>query len=443
MSADNAESRFGTLSRGLFAALTGDEVALLSVEGESTDFVRFNHAQVRQAGRVEQERATVRLIQGRRHASVSVDLGGDDDAGRLRAALDEARALVATVDEDPYLLYNTEPRSTRRVQGGALPTADEIVASVAEDAAGLDLVGQHTSGPVWRGFANSLGQTNWHVVARFDASVAAYLGGDRAVQTSLSGADWSRARWQATLAQARVHLAALQRPRRELTPGRYRVFLTPAAVAELFNMLNWGGFSARARRVGQAPLAKVWRGDESLHPGVTLTEDIAAGWAPAFTGSGFVRPDRVPLLAEGRPVGELVSARTAREFDLRENGADSEEGAVALAMAPGDIPTEEALARLGTGLWVGTLWYLNYSDRPAGRVTGMTRFATFWVENGEIVAPVPVMRFDASLARLFGSDLVGLTTHAAELPEINTYGGRSLVGYRAPGVLAEGFALTL
>lgn len=41
------------------------------------------------------------------------------------------------------------------------------------------------------------------------------------------------------------------------------------------------------------------------------------------------------------------------------------------------------------------LWYLNFSDRPGGRITGMTRFASFWVEDGRIVAPLNVMRFDA------------------------------------------------
>ena len=41
---------------------------------------------------------------------------------------------------------------------------------------------------------------------------------------------------------------------------------------------------------------------------------------------------------------------------------------------------------LGTGLFVGNLWYTNFSDRAACRTTGMTRFATFWIDEGEIVA---------------------------------------------------------
>jgi predicted Zn-dependent protease len=114
-----------------------------------------------------------------------------------------------------------------------------------------------------------------------------------------------------------------------------------------------------------------------------------------------------------------------------------------VSLTPGDLPADEALARLGTGLCIGDLWYLNFSDRPAGRVTGMTRFATFWAEDGRIVAPVLVMRFDDSLLDLFGARLVGFTSRAEELVDNGTYGGRSLVGCRAPGMLVEGMEFTL
>jgi hypothetical protein len=153
----DAETRFSALADTLFTHLSGAEVVLLSVDGESTDFARFNHARVRQAGHVQRERATLRLINGRRHASVTVDLAGTGDAERLQAALTEARDLVSGADEDPYLLYNTDPVSTRRVEHGHMPDPAEIVASVADDAAGLDLVGIHAAGPIWRGLATPRG----------------------------------------------------------------------------------------------------------------------------------------------------------------------------------------------------------------------------------------------------------------------------------------------
>ena len=104
-----------------------------------------------------------------------------------------------------------------------------------------------------------------------------------------------------------------------------------------------------------------------------------------------------------------MSPRTAREFGLAANGANGYEVPESLSMAPGTLAAKDALAALGTGLFVGNLHYLNYSDRPAARITGMTRFATFWVEDGKIVAPVDVLRFDDTLFRMLGANLEALT----------------------------------
>jgi predicted Zn-dependent protease len=437
------EDRFRARADALFDALRPGEHAFLEVGGESTDFLRVNHAQPRQAGHVLRERATVRLLRGRCHATVTVDLAGTDDDGRLRIALDDARALVEGADEDPYLLVNTEPGASRRVDAGQMPLPRDMVDCVVEDAVGLDLVGILAAGPIWRGLASSYGLHCWHEVRRHDAKVAAYLGGDRAVQTGLAGADWSRDAWRAMLSDARGRLEFLRRPARALSPGRYRCHLLPAAVDELLSMMNMGGFSAGARRTGASPLAQVVTGQAALHPSVTLTEDTAHGWAPAFTSDGFLRPARVPLLVGGRTAEELVSPRSAREFGIVANGAEPDEAAQSLALAPGDLDAQDVLARLGTGLLVGNLWYLNFSDRPAGRVTGMTRFATFWVEDGQVVAPVSVMRFDESLLNLFGSQLVALGSVAEALVDNGTYGGRGLNGSRVPGLLVEGMAFTL
>ncbi|HUQ73701.1 MAG TPA: metallopeptidase TldD-related protein, partial [Burkholderiales bacterium] len=92
---------------------------------------------------------------------------------------------------------------------------------------------------------------------------------------------------------------------------------------------------------------------------------------------------------------------------------------------------------------ISNLWYLNFSDRPAGRITGMTRFATFWVEGGRIVAPVTPMRFDDSIYRILGSNLVELTSVPEMLPDPSTYGARSTSSARLPGALVNALKFTL
>jgi len=142
-------------------------------------------------------------------------------------------------------------------------------------------------------------------------------------------------------------------------------------------------------------------------------------------------------------VGSLVSPRTAREFNLSENGANGEEMPESLAMRAGTLAADDVLDALDTGLAIGNLWYLNYSDRPACRITGMTRFATFWVEHGKVVAPVDVLRFDDSLYRMFGSNLEALTAETQLLLDANTYQSRQLTSLRLPGALVSDLAFTL
>ena len=98
---------------------------------------------------------------------------------------------------------------------------------------------------------------------------------------------------------------------------------------------------------------------------------------------------------------------------------------------------------LGTGLYVGNLWYTNFSDRMACRTTGMTRFATFWMDNGDIVAPIGVLRFDDTAFHLLGDRLEGLTDTSELLLDPSTYVERSTASARMPGAVVDGMRFVL
>lgn len=184
-------------------------------------------------------------------------------------------------------------------------------------------------------------------------------------------------------------------------------------------------------------------GEASLNPAITCCENVADGMAPSFQADGFVKPGRVALIERGSAVGTLTSPRTAREYGIDSNAANAEEMPDSLDLAAGDLPPGDVLAALDRGLYIGNLWYLNYSDRQACRLTGMTRFASFWVENGLIQAPLQVMRFDDSIYRILGSNLLALTREQELVPDGDTYETRSTRSVRTPGALVGEFALTL
>ena len=436
---------FFSLTDELTARLTGDEVLLANYSGEDSDFVRFNNSAVRQAGSVTQRYMDIELIDGARHATATVTLTGsaDIDTPALRGQLDTLRKNLPHLPEDPYLLYATEVNSTEQVGPDGLPAPEQAVSAVLDAGAGRDLVGIYAAGAIASGFANSLGQRNFSAAHSFHMDWCFYHQGDKAVKASYAGFAWDDGAFGAKVAAAKDQLDILAAPAKTIDPGEYRVYLAPAAVEEVIAMLCWGGFGLKDHRTKKTPLLKMIEGAETMAPAVTIRENTREGLAPNFSPAGFIKPDAVTLIEAGRYRDCLVSPRSAREYGVATTGSAAGEGPSSLDMAAGEIDGDDVLGQLDTGVCVNTLWYLNYSDRPAARITGMTRFATFWVEGGRIAAPLNVMRFDETIYRMFGRNLVGLTARRDFLPSSQTYGRRHTDSSRLPGALIDNFRFTL
>jgi len=422
------------LSRGLRAG----ETLLCNLSAERSDFVRFNHARVRQAGTVEQGYLTLRLARDRRQAAATVMLDGDGHDDALRALRDALEGLP----EDPWLLFNESPSSTESVRRGALPAAQDLPGVVFQESGKLDLVGFYAGGTIMRGFANSLGQRNWHEIDSFDFDFSLHGEGDRAAKGGYAGFEWNRRSFEDKVAAVREQFRILEKAQRSLGTGEYRAYLAPRALGEITTLLNWGAFSARSQKTRQSPLLHMQEGAR-LSSKVTLRENTAEGLSPQFQGDGFLKPERVVLIEKGELRNALVSPRTAKEYGLETNGAGGGESAASLELEKGALEEKDVLGALGEGLYISNLWYLNFSDRPAGRITGMTRFATFWVEGGRIIAPVGAMRFDDSIYRMLGENLLELTRERELLPDNSTYGERSTASERLPGALLKSLRFVL
>jgi predicted Zn-dependent protease len=444
------KQRFFELADYAIGQLRGTETLLANFAGETSDFARFNHARVRQAGSVTQAYLRLTLIdRGRRlHTTLAASFDQPSDHDAIRAAIGTMRSELPSLPADPLLLYATEVNSSNLERRGRLPDATEAVDCVIAAAAGADLVGIFASGPVFRGFANSLGQRNWHRVDSFQLDWSVYLGGDqdakdKAVKSTYASETWNAQEVARRIQSARDQLKFLAVNPRAIEPGQYRAYLTPAAMDELTGLLSWDGVSGRSQRTRQSSLQKLVDGEAALSPMITLRENTTEGLAPSFDDSGFPRPPQVALIKDGAHAGALVSARTAKEYDLVANGACDEESMQSADLDGGTLPMSETLGTLDRGILVANLWYLNFSDRSSCRITGMTRFATFWVESGRIAAPLNVMRFDDSLYRMLGSELLALTREREWIQSRSTYGQRSVESTRVPGALLSSLTLTL
>lgn len=421
------------------------EVLTCRFSGEDSDFCRFNKAKVRQVGKVLQGQMVLNLISNKRQISHVLTLGFDrqSDLDAIERHLRAMREALDQLPEDPYILYNQEPRVVDDVRTSRIPPAETIVSDVLDRVGSHDFVGLYSGGFMARGFASSLGQRSWYQNTSFNLDWSLYLEGDNAAKYSYGGFVWDVGRFENLMADGARSIEVLRKPRRTIEPGKYRVYLAPAALAELVDLLSWSSFGIKSQRSKHSSLIHLAEGTAHLSPLVSMIENTAGGAAPNFDENGFMKPASVGLVQDGRFGAPLVSARSSREYGVPSNGANQGESPESLDLAAGILPEKDALKALGTGLYINNLWYCNYSDRVSCRITGMTRFATFWVEDGKIVAPVRVMRFDDTIYNVLGKNLEALTKERSFMLSTASYGSRSTGSHHLPGALVRDFQLTL
>ena len=289
------------------------------------------------------------------------------------------------------------------------------------------------------GTATLGGQRHWFATETFFLDYSLY-NGQQAAKGVYAGAHWIEAEWVASLSRTKRLLGLLSLPLQDVQPGQHRTYLAPRAFSDLLGMLP---LSAGAWKQGRSPFKKLAEGEVRLSPLLSVRENFGMGLAPRFNALGEVSASSLPLIGGGALQSLLVSSRSAREYGLQANGADDEERVRALDVAVGSLQEQDVLQELGRGLYLSNLHYLNWSDQVSARVTGMTRYACFWVEHREIVGPIRDLRWDESLFDALGPKLLALTAHAETDPAIDTYFQRALGGARTPGALIDRFTFTL
>jgi predicted Zn-dependent protease len=456
--------------RGL--KLGKQQFLMLQFDAEQSDYVRFNQARVRQAGRVQSIKLTLVLVEKRSegqaaqmHFSLSATAHAATDRALCSQALERLQSLISEASPDPLLLFNETPSNSEQILDGDLPEIDEMVSTI--EAATLaqghtDLVGFLALGPRARGLLSSLGASHFQSRESYFFDFSVYAGGlvfpkpapirDKAVKQSIADTHWRPERVKALIQEAAQQSQVLLHSAKKLAPGYYRAWLAPAAVVDLLEMMSWGGFSLNSLRRGNSPLERAYGGLTGEIPGAerskfsplfTLSDCPGDAGVPRFQSEGFIGPQAVPLIVQGEASNLLVSPRSAQEFLTPHNGYDQAEAPRALKLFPGQLDEKRAMQALGTGLYISNLWYLNFSDRVRCGVTGMTRFASLWVENGVPVAPLSAMRIDDSLYEIFGEQLEALGSVVHAIPNVSTYDQRAFGATYAPGALVKALRLTL
>jgi len=190
-------------------------------------------------------------------------------------------------------------------------------------------------------------------------------------------------------------------PAREPISGTCRVVLRPQATGTLLATYGYTTLGAAGYAQGRTAVAGRL-GEAVASDKVTIVDD---GTDPDGLPSGFdvegSPRQRTPLITDGTVAGVVsdlehagvtggVSTGHGVPFGWR-FGADPSPSH--LFMAAGDASEEELLAEVGNGLLISRLDYLRVLHPKDTLVTGTTRDATYWVEDGKIVSWHPPVRF--------------------------------------------------
>lgn len=437
-------SYFEIFSKKVLNNLLSDEDLTLTLTGEKTLFSRLSKAKVRQVTNLDQAFVDFNFVKGNRLLTFSMPFRAvEEDVTFALKKLAEARDWITVLPEDPYLVRPQFYGVTKDENLYELPKNEEMMSAVLDIAGNVDLAGVFSSGDIVRATMNSKGQFHWFKTRNFYLDYSLYNEKQKAVKSLYAGSSWDTQELMRNIKESEYKLSLMNRASKKIERGEYRVYLAPSAVSELLGTLSWGGVSMGAHQRGNGSLKDLWQGKRKLSPLFSLKEDFSLGLSPRFNDIGEVSAPMLPLIEKGEFKNFLISTRTANEYKLESNFSNDWEAMRSPVISNGDLERENILKELATGLYISDLHYLNWSDRETARITGMTRYACFWVENGEIVSPIEDLRFDESYYSIFGDALSRITKFSEINPSTGSYFQRDVGGSKTPGLILSKFKFTL
>jgi len=420
------------------------------MEGENSQYFRFNDSKIRQTGIIEDYNVTLSLYHGKKSLQATTTVSSDIDYSvkNLISEIDGLRAPLSLIPENNFTAFPQKFDSLEVYREGDLPDREGILDGLMDIIDSDNLTGVWTSGKIFRASSTSKGTHHWFEKDSFIFDFSLIDAKENMVKILYPGSDWNKDDFIAAFDDASKRLQLMDKPKLELKPGKYRVWFEPHAVADFVDMLNWNGVSEASLRNGSSCLLKMRKDNVRLSEKFSLDESFDRKSTASFNSRSEVSGN-VSLIKHGILENTLINSKTALEYGLTSNYAEDVNswGMGEYLRAPfmhgGDIKLDERLEKLGTGIFISNIHYLNWSDNLGGRITGLTRYACYWVEDGKMIAPIKTMRFDDSFYNFFGNNLEGVGENVLSRPVIETYDGRNPGETTCPGILVNDFELTL
>lgn len=441
---------YSSICSQVYSTLKEGEGLTIYMEGENSQYFRFNDSKIRQTGIIEDYKVTLSLYHGKKSLQATTTVSSDIDysVNNLISEINSLREPLSLIPDNNFTVFPIKFDSLDMHRKGDLPQREEILDSLMDVINKDKLTGVWTSGKIFRASSTSEGTSHWFEKDSFIFDFSLIDAKENMVKILYPGSDWNKDNFVAAFNDASHQLKLMDKPKVELKPGKYRVWFEPHAVADFVDMLNWNGVSESSLRNGSSSLLKMRNDKVKLSDKFSLDESFDRKSTAPFNSRAEVSGN-VNIIKNGTLQTTLINSKTALEYGLNSNYAEDVnswgmgEYLRAPLMHGGDIKLNERLKRLGTGIFISNIHYLNWSDNLGGRITGLTRYACYWVEDGKMIAPIKTMRFDDSFYNFFGKNLEGVGEDVLSRPVIETYDGRNPGETTCPGILVNDFELTL
>jgi predicted Zn-dependent protease len=430
------------------AAAEGDEVDAL-VHRERSGLARFAASVVHQPTLVDDASVTIRVVRDGQVGAVSTNRLDDESLG---AAARRAGEAAASGRPDPAFPGLAPPAAPPKVEGWDEETAALDPGGIAaqawtaiEAAEDIGLYGYFTSGVTELAVASSTGLSVSQALT--DVTVLA-LAADETRSGYAEATSWRVGELDpAATGREAADIAARTTGAGELEPGTYRTVLSPYAFGELLLYFGYSSLGALGLLEGRSFITGRL-GERLFDERFSLADDgrDPRGLPKAFDLEG-VPKQRVELVEAGVARDVVWDRRTAHREGRESTGHALDATAQAhgplpfnLSVAPGDATDEELAERVGDGIYVTRLHYVNIVDAREGLLTGMTRDGTFRIENGRVTRPLVNLRFTTSVPELLAS-LPGIGAQATLVNASDFYDARYPFGTLVPPVATERFTI--
>jgi len=197
--------------------------------------------------------------------------------------------------------------------------------------------------------------------------------------------------------------------------GEYEAILTPDSVSTFTRFIGMLGVSARSYQEGYSFLTDRI-GSQVFDEKLTIIDDgrsLETYNAVPFDGEGSPK-EKISLVKNGIPENLVYDNYTANKDDTESTGHSLPKFAVGffyrgvpmpinMIVDTGDTSVEEMIEDTKKGVYLTRLHYVNPIRRDKAVVSGLTRDACWYIENGEIKHSIKVMRFTDSVPNVMGS----------------------------------------